>query len=348
MTINYGILEDLFKDDSVTEIMINGISKIYFEKYGKIHASDIKFNREQDLNEFVAGILAFSGKNIDEKIPYADARLPDGSRVNIIIPPLAIPGPFITIRKFPKKSIKPEDLISAGALSRKMLDFLKLGVESKKNIIVSGGTGSGKTTLLNVLSSFISKNERIVTIEDAAELNISHEHVCALEARAPDFNGQGAVTIRQLLINALRMRPDRIIVGECRGGEALDMLQAMNTGHSGSLTTVHSNSPRDCLKRLETMVFMAGYEIPVKTIREQISSAVNIIVQVERHRDGVRRITNISEITGMEGEVITLAPVYEFKKKAGVFGEFGATKVIPKLVEELKSAGTAVDMSMFE
>lgn len=351
--IAFGPVAELFQDQTVSEIMINGKDHIYIERSGKLIRSDASFKDDNEIYLLVESILEPLGRRIDPEIPYIDARLEDGSRVNIVLPPVSLSGPMITIRKFSKKILLAEDIVSRGALSRGMADFLKVCVETRQNIIVSGGTGSGKTTLLNILSSFIPKEERIITVEDTAELQLARENMGRLEARPPDPKGKGVVTIRQLLINSLRMRPDRIIIGECRGGEALDMLQAMNTGHSGSLTTVHSNSPRDCLKRLEIMVMMAGFDMPVRAIREQISSAVNIIVQASRLGDGSRKIVNISEVTGMEGDIITLSPIFEFKQSGmddtsgRATGDFKATGNIPSFVELVRAKGVAVNMEHF-
>lgn len=347
-------LGQLLSDDTVAEIMINGASQVYVERGGKIERCDNIFDSEKDIYLLIETILKPLNKIVDENHPYADARLPDGSRVNIVVPPVSLSGPMITIRKFSNKCLEGSNLVSFDALSNNMLDFLKLCVENRKNIVIAGGTGSGKTTVLNILSSFILEAERIITIEDTAELRLNQEHVGKLESRPADIDGKGAVSIRQLLSNSLRMRPDRIIVGECRGGEALDMLQAMNTGHNGSMTTVHANSPRDCLKRLETMVMMAGFELPIRAIREQIASAVNVIVQVSRLGDGSRKIVNISEVSGMEGDVVTLSPIFEFKqtevdKATGkIEGIFSATQNIPSFIEEIKAKGISVNMGIFK
>jgi pilus assembly protein CpaF len=352
--IEFGPIEGLMKDETVSEIMINGKDHIYFEKDGTLARMDKSYRDEAQINTLIDSILKPLGKQVSSETPYIDARLDDGSRVNIVIPPVSLIGPMITIRKFSGKKLFADDLVARNSLSGNMSEFLKLCVETRRNIIVSGGTGSGKTTLLNILSSFIPKTERVITIEDTAELQLNQEHVGKLEARPADSKGNGAVTIRQLLINSLRMRPDRIIVGECRGGEALDMLQAMNTGHNGSMATTHANSPRDCLKRLEVMVMMAGFDLPVRAIREQIASAVDIMVQISRLADGTRKIVNISEITGMEGEIITLSPIFEFKQ-AGIdktigkiSGEFRATQNIPSFFDEIKAKGSAVNMGLFK
>jgi len=352
--IEFGPIEELMKDESVSEVMVNGKNHIYFEKVGKVSRSDERFENDAQIQRLIDSILKPLGKQITSEVPYVDARLEDGSRVNIVIPPVSIVGPMITIRKFSKKKLVVDDLISKNSLSANMAEFLKLCVETRQNIIVSGGTGSGKTTLLNILSSFIPETDRIITIEDTAELQLNQEHVGKLEARPADAQGKGAVSIRQLLINTLRMRPDRIIVGECRGGEALDMLQAMNTGHSGSMTTAHANTPRDCLKRLEIMVMMAGFDLPVRAIREQIASAVNIIVQANRLGDGSRKVVNISEVTGMEGDIITLSPIFEFKqsgidKTTGkISGEFRASQTVPSFLEQVRARGKTVNMELFK
>ena len=351
---NLGPLEELLQDETVTEIMVNGFSQIYIEKEGKLQLTPKQFVDEKEIYEVIENILKPLGRRIDNETPYVDARLSDGSRVHIIIPPLSLIGPMITIRKFSKKRLVGDDLLVFSSCNENMLKFIGLCVLSRKNIIISGGTGTGKTTLLNIVSSFIPSSERIITIEDAAELRLNQEHVGRLESRPSDIEGKGAVTIRQLVINTLRMRPDRIIVGECRGGEALDMLQAMNTGHDGSLTTIHSNSPRDCLKRLEVMVLMAGLDLPMRAIREQVTSAINLIIQLSRFSDGSRKITDISQITGMEGDIITLSPIFEFKQTgldkitSKVLGDFKATGTIPTFLEELKTKGINVDMRIFE
>jgi pilus assembly protein CpaF len=294
--------------------MVNGYNNIYIEKGGKIIKSDKKFSDDEAVLKTIERIVTPLGRRIDESMPYVDARLPDGSRVNAIIPPLAIDGPTITIRKFSKKKLSADDLINFGSITKEAVEFLKEAVVKRKNILISGGTGSGKTTLLNILSSFIPSDERIITIEDSAELKLLQEHIVRLEARPANIEGKGEITIRDLVKNALRMRPDRIVVGECRGGETLDMLQAMNTGHEGSMTTVHANSPRDAISRLEVMVLMAGTDLPLKAIREQIKSAIDIIVQQARLKDGSRKVTYVSEITGMDGDVILMQNVFEFEE----------------------------------
>ena len=311
--LGLGPLEVLRKDETITEIMINGPKQIFVEKLGKLTLSSVQFHDDDHLMNIIERILSPLGRRIDESSPLVDARLDDGSRVNIIIPPLSLVGPCVTIRKFSKKPLTVENLINFGTLSREMADFLKACVKARLNILVSGGTGSGKTTTLNVLSSFIPENERIVTIEDAAEIQLQQEHVVTLESRPPNIEGKGAITIRDLVKNALRMRPDRIIVGEVRSGEALDMLQAMNTGHDGSLTTAHANTPRDALRRMETMVLMAGFELPVRAIREQVASAIDLIIQQSRIKDGSRKITYITEIQGMEGDTVTTQDLFKYE-----------------------------------
>ncbi|MEN3044693.1 MAG: ATPase, T2SS/T4P/T4SS family [Candidatus Hydrothermales bacterium] len=350
--LGLGPLEDLLADPNITEIMVNSFDRIYIEKGGKIYQTDRSFLNETQLRIVIERIVAPIGRRVDEASPLCDARLPDGSRVNITLPPVSIDSPTITIRKFRKEPFTYKDLINFGSITEFMVEFLKSCVFVKKNIIVAGGTGSGKTTLLNVLSSFIPDDERIVTIEDTAELRLQQPHVVRLEARPPNIEGKGEITIRDLVRNALRMRPDRIIVGECRGGEALDMLQAMNTGHEGSLTTIHANSPRDTLYRLETMVLMAGTELPVSAIRNYISSAIDFIVFVERMRDGKRRVTKISEITGLEGEVITMQDIFIFKQKGvtekgEIIGTFMGTGIRPKVHEEFEIKGVKIDKNIY-
>ncbi|MBP7792248.1 MAG: Flp pilus assembly complex ATPase component TadA [Candidatus Goldbacteria bacterium] len=313
-----GAIEDFIKDDGVSEIMVNRHDQIYVEKNGKLIKSDVVYTDDEMLLRAIEKIVLPLGRRIDESTPYVDARLSDGSRVNAIIPPLALDGPVLTIRKFSKRKLTMDDLIKYGSINKEAADYLQRAVIERKNIIVSGGTGSGKTTLLNVLSSFIPEDERIITVEDSAELRLNQEHVIRLEARPPNIEGRGAVTIRDLVKNCLRMRPDRIIVGECRGGESLDMLQAMNTGHEGSMTTVHANSARDALSRIEVMVLMAGVELPLRAIREQIKSAVDIIVQQARLKDGTRKITAIAEVTGMEVDTILMHNVFEYDEKSGI------------------------------
>ena len=350
--LGLGALEDLLNDDDVTEIMVNRKDQIYIEKNGKLQLCEKTFTSDEQVMAVIERIVGPIGRRIDESMPLVDARLKDGSRVNAIIPPLALKGPSITIRKFSKTPFTMDDLIGFGTLNKDIAKFLEICVFSRKNIVISGGTGSGKTTLLNVVSSYVPQEERIVTIEDAAELKLPQEHIVSLEARPPNIEGKGAIAIRDLVKNALRMRPDRIVIGECRGGEALDMLQAMNTGHDGSLTTAHANSPRDVLSRLETMVLMSGMDLPVRAIREQVSSAINIIVQESRLSDGSRRIVAVTEVTGMEGEVITLQDIFVFKQTGigqdgKVQGAFVATGNIPSFVPQLEAKGMHLDMKIF-
>ena len=348
-----GPLEELLADDSVTEIMVNGPSKVYVERRGKLQLSDCQFSDDASVLAAIERIVAPLGRRIDESQPYVDARLADGSRVNAIIAPLALSGPTITIRKFAKKALTPEDFIRFGTWTADAAAFMDICVKLRKNVIVAGGTGSGKTTLLNLLSGYIPENERIVTVEDAAELRLQQPHVVRLEARPPNIEGKGAVTIRDLVKNCLRMRPDRIIVGECRGGEALDMLQAMNTGHDGSLTTVHANSPRDVISRLETMVLMSGMELPSRAIREQIQSAVDIIIHESRLADGSRKVTAITEVTGMEGNQIVMQDIFTFVQTGvgadgKILGEMKPTGAIPTWLDQAKARGIDIDMKMFQ
>lgn len=351
-TIGFGPINPLLHDPTISEIMVNGPDQVYVEKKGKLVLSDVNFKDDQHVMHVIEKIVAPLGRRIDESSPMVDARLPNGSRVNVIIPPLALNGPTITIRKFSEKPYTVKDLINFGTITPNIAMFVKACVEARLNIVVSGGTGSGKTTTLNVISSFIPEDERIVTIEDAAELQLKQEHIVKLETRPPNIEGKGAVTIRDLVRNSLRMRPDRIVVGEVRSGEALDMLQAMNTGHDGSLTTGHANTPRDMLARLETMVLMAGMDLPVKAIREQIASAVDLIVQQSRLKDGTRRITHITEVIGMEGEIITLQDIFIFKQrgrdeKGRILGEIEPTGIKPKFMEKFESAGLSLPTDLF-
>jgi pilus assembly protein CpaF len=336
------VITPLLHDDSITEIMVNGIDRVYVERAGKLERADCTFASEADLLRVIKEVAAFVGRRIDEDSPMVDARLPDGSRVNAIIPPLSLEGPSLTIRKFAKDPYSVLDLIRFGTLTEAAAAFLQACVAVRLNIIVSGGTGSGKTTTLNVLSEFIPEGERVVTIEDAAELQIRQEHRVRLESRPPNLDGKNRVTIRDLVGNALRMRPDRIIIGECRGGEALDMLQAMNTGHDGSLTTIHANTPRDAMARLETLVLMSGVDLPQRAIREQIASAIHLIVQQSRLRDGSRRITSITEILGREGETITMQEVFLFEETGvdahgKLQGQLVATGIRPKAMAKVYS-----------
>ena len=350
--IGLGPLEPMLERDDITEIMVNGPNQIFIERKGVIYRSDSEFADDAQVLSAIERIVAPLGRRIDESSPMVDARLADGSRVNAIIPPLALTGPTITIRKFAKKPFQAKDLINFGSISEDMMHFLAICIAVRKNIIISGGTGSGKTTLLNVLSSFLPNRERIVTIEDAAELQLHQEHLVRLESRPPNIEGRGAVTIRDLVRNSLRMRPDRIVVGECRGGEALDMLQAMNTGHDGSLTTVHANTPRDALARLETLVLMAGFDLPLRAIREQIASAINIVVQITRARDGSRKVINISEITKMEGDIITMQDIFNYRhtgwdNDGKMLGVFEATGNIPSFMEDVTRAKLDLDVDIF-
>lgn len=351
--VGFGPITGLLQDSNVTEIMVNGPDQIYVEVNGKLTQSGARFKDNNHIMHVIKKIVSPIGRRVDESSPMVDARLANGSRVNAIIPPLAIDGPTITIRKFAEDPFTIDDLVGFGTLNSKMAEFLKACVEGRLNVVVSGGTGSGKTTTLNVLSSFIPKDERIVTIEDAAELQLPQPHVVRLETRPSNVEGRGEVTIRDLVKNALRMRPDRIVVGEVRSGEALDMLQAMNTGHDGSLTTGHANSPRDMLSRLETMVLMSGMNLPVKAIRDQIASAVNLIVQQARLQDGSRRITHITEVLGMEGDVIILQDIFKYEQKGvdskgKVVGAFQFTGIMPTCLKTLKEHGIHVPLSLFD
>lgn len=352
-TVGLGALEVLLADKDVTEVMVNAHDDIYIEKAGKLQKTEVTFSSDEAVMATIERIISPLGRRIDESSPMVDARLADGSRVNAIIPPLALKGPCITIRKFSDKKLTDRDLIRFGTVDEAMVTFVRMCVEQHRNVVVSGGTGSGKTTLLNILSNFIPIKERVITVEDAAELKLVQPHVVSLEARPANMEGRGQITIRDLVKNCLRMRPDRIVVGECRGGEALDMLQAMNTGHDGSLTTAHANSPRDMLRRLEVMVLMAGMDLPVSAIREQVASAVDIIIQQTRFGDGSRRITSIVEITGMESGTIQTSEVFRYQQEGfdedgNVKGRFVATGLVPRFYEELKERGIDVDMSIFQ
>ncbi len=349
----FGPINILINDPTVTEIMVNGPNQVYIEREGKLYLTDITFRDDAHVLHTIDKIITPLGRRIDESSPMVDARLPDGSRVNAIIPPLSIKGPTITVRKFATDPYTAEDLISFGTMNKDITQFLKACVHGRLNIIISGGTGTGKTTLLNVLSSFIPKTERIVTIEDAAELQLKQEHIVSLESRPANIEGRGQVTIRELVINSLRMRPDRIVVGEARGEEALDMLQAMNTGHDGSLSTVHANSARDALARLETMVLMAGMDLPVRAIREQVASAVDLIIQIQRYSDGSRKILRVCEVVGMEGDTVTMQDIFVFKhsglnEKGYVTGKHLPTGIVPNFIDKLKLAGEKLPMSIFE
>jgi pilus assembly protein CpaF len=351
--LGYGPIDQLLRDDSITEVMVNGPNHVYVERSGKLVLTEVKFADETHLRRIIDKIVSQVGRRVDEANPMVDARLPDGSRVNVVVHPLSIGGPFMTIRKFAKDPYQVQDLINFGSFTPQVAHFIDQCVKGRLNIVVSGGTGTGKTTLLNVLSSFIPSDERIVTVEDAKELQLHQTHVLPMEARPPNIEGKGEVKIRDLVRNSLRMRPDRIVVGEVRGGEALDMLQAMNTGHDGSITTVHSNSPRDTLSRIETMTLMAGMDLPVRVIREQMASALDMIVHLTRLRDGTRRITHVSEVMGMEGDVVVLQDIYTFDFSAGIDGEgrfrggLRATGIRPSFSEKLNDYGIALEPSLF-
>jgi pilus assembly protein CpaF len=349
--LGYGPIEGLLADDTITEVMVNGPNAVYIERKGRIEATDIKFEDDDHVARIIDRIVSPLGRRIDESQPYVDARLPDGSRVNAVIPPLSLVGPILTVRKFARIPITAQTLLEFGTITPEALEFLKACVQAKLNIMISGGTGSGKTTTLNVLSAFIPNDERIVTMEPAAELQLQQEHVLILETRPPNVEGKGEITMRALVINSLRMRPDRIIVGECRGPEALDMLQAMNTGHDGSMTTAHSNSPRDTLARLETMVLMAGMDLPLRAIREQIASALNLIVHQERMRDGTRKITRITEVQGMEGDVIVMQDIFMFEQEGieanKVIGRLKPTGIRPKFMEIVEAANIHLPPTIF-
>jgi pilus assembly protein CpaF len=349
----FGPLEPLLRDKTVSDILVNTYKQVFVERSGKLESVPAAFQDDQHLLRVIDRIVSGVGRRIDDSSPMVDARLPDGSRVNAIIPPLAVDGPLLSIRRFPSDRLQAQDLVSYKALTPNMLEFLRHCVNAKLNCLISGGTGAGKTTLLNVLSSFISDKERIVTIEDAAELQLRQVHVVRLETRPPNVEGKGAVRQRQLVVNALRMRPDRIVIGEVRGEEALDMLQAMNTGHDGSLTTVHANTPRDALGRLETMIAMANVNLPDKAMRQQIVSAIQIVVQQARMSDGTRKVTSIAEITGMEGDIVTMQEIFRFDKlglgpDGKVMGRFVATGVRPKVCERLKTMGVQLPPDLFE
>ena len=348
-----GPLEPLLRDPGVSDILVNTYRHVFVERGGKLERVEANFQDDRHLMRVIDRIVSSVGRRVDESSPMVDARLQDGSRVNAIIPPLAVDGPLLSIRRFPAERLKAEDLVGLKALTRPMLDFLSHCVKARLNALISGGTGAGKTTLLNVLSGFISERERIVTIEDAAELQLHQEHVARLETRPPSVEGKGAIRQRQLVINALRMRPDRIVVGEVRGEEALDMLQAMNTGHDGSLTTVHANTPRDALARIETMIAMGATNLPERAMRQQIASAIQLVVQQTRLSDGTRKVTSVSEITGMEGDVITMQEIFVFEKlgvtqEGRVLGRFRATGVRPKCAERLRASGIHLPPDMFE
>jgi len=350
--LGYGPIQSFLDDPDVSEVMVNGPNKVYIEKKGKLTKTNVIFENNEQVLRIIDKIISPLGRRVDSDSPTVDARLPDGSRVNAVIPPVAIDGPSITIRKFNKEKLKVEQLINFGSMSKEMAELLKACVISRLNIIISGGTGSGKTTLLNVLSSFIPEDERIVTVEDAAELQLQQDHVVRLESKPPNADGVGSVTIRDLVKNCLRMRPDRIVVGEVRGGEALDMLQAMNTGHDGSLTTLHANTPRDALSRLETMCLMSGLDLPLKVIRQQIASAIDLIIQQSRLKDGTRKITAITEVAGMEGETIVLTDIFKFEQtgvsaQGRVLGEIKPTGIRPLFMPHLEATGFKLSPEVF-
>jgi len=349
--LGFGPLEILLADDTITEIMVNGPKNVFIEQKGQITRANVAFENDEHVLRIIDRIVAPLGRRIDESSPLVDARLPDGSRVNAVIRPIALVGPTITIRKFSKKPLVIDDLIRFGSMTKEIADFLRACIIARLNTIVAGGTGSGKTTLLNVLSGFIPNDERIITVENAAELQLRQEHVVTLETRPPNLEGKGQITIQDLVVNCLRMRPDRIVVGECRGGEALDMLQAMNTGHDGSLTTCHSNTPRDTISRLEVMCLMAGMDLPVRAIREQIASAVDLICQQNRLRDGSRKIEKITEVQGMEGEIITMSDIFEFEQTGieggKIIGRIRPTGLRPKFIERIEAAGIHLPPSVF-
>ena len=349
--LGFGPIQPLLNDDSITEVMVNGPYRVYVERKGKLSLADVTFVSDEHVMRVIERIIAPIGRRVDESKPYEDARLPDGSRVNIIIPPLALNGPTVTIRKFPKYRITVDDYVKFGTATPEMMEFMRACVEARLNMFISGGTGSGKTTLLNILSGFIPEDERIITIEDAAELKLVQDHVVRLESRAANIEGKGQVSIMDLVKNSLRMRPERIVVGETRGGEALSMLQAMNTGHDGSLSTGHANSPRDILARLETMCLMAGVELPARAIREQIASALDLIIQISRLKDGSRKITNITEVQGMEGETIVLQDVFVFEQTGYVDGKVQGrlrpTGIRPKFSEKFEAAGIKLPQGVF-
>jgi len=350
--LGFGPLEILLNDTEISEIMVNGPRNIYIERKGKLTKSDVIFNNDEHVMRVIDRIISPLGRRCDESSPMVDARLPDGSRVNAVIRPISLVGPCLSIRKFKKEGITVEDMIRFGSLTREMAEFLSASVRARLNIVVSGGTGSGKTTTLNALSSFIPEDERIITVENAAELQLRQDHVVTLESRPPNVEGKGEISIRDLVINCLRMRPDRIVVGECRGGEALEMLQAMNTGHDGSMTTLHANTPRDAISRIETMVLMAGMDLPVRAIREQIAAAVNVIVQQSRLKDGSRKITNITEVQGMEGDVVVLQDVFLFEQtgldeRGKIIGQLRPTGIRPKFVEAFESQNIYLPPNIF-
>lgn len=349
--LGLGPIEPLLADESITEIMVNGPKKIFVERHGRLQRVNVSFESDEHLMRIIERIVAPLGRRIDESSPTVDARLKDGSRVNAVIPPISLQGPILTIRKFFKKPLTVEDLVRLGTVTEESVEFLRASVIAATNIVVSGGTGTGKTTFLNVLSSYIPTDDRVITIENAAELQLRQEHVVTLESRPPNVEGKGEIDIRKLVINSLRMRPDRIVVGECRGGEALDMLQAMNTGHEGSMTTLHANNTRDALSRLETMVLMSGMELPHRAIREQVAAAIDMIVQLERLRDGSRRVVSITEVQGMEGDVITTADIFKFEQSGyednRVIGRLRPTGIRPKFMDRIEQSGIHLPPSIF-
>ena len=350
--IGYGPIEPILKDPEITEIMVNGYDKVFVERFGLIESTTVKFENNAHLMRVIDRIVSPIGRRVDESSPMVDARLPNGFRVNVLIPPLSMDGPILTVRKFAADPFSVQDLIARGTLTVPLASFLKNCVEARVNLVISGGTGTGKTTFLNVLSSFIPERERVITIEDTIELQLHQEHVVRLEKRPPNVEGKGEITIRQLVINALRMRPDRIIMGECRGGEALDMLQAMNTGHDGSMTTIHSNGPRDTLRRIETMVLMAGMELPLKAIREQVANSIELIIHLERAKDGTRKIVKVSEVQGMEGETIVMQDLFLFEhtgvENGVVQGSLKATGLRPQFLQKLIANNIEISESVFE
>lgn len=352
-TFGFGPLEILLKDPTISDIMINGPHKIFVERRGKIEKTEVKFRDNQHLLQIIDRIVSKVGRRVDETTPLCDARLPDGSRVNVVIPPLALDGPTVSIRRFGSQPLKLEDLLNFNAFTKEMAILMEAAIKARLNVVISGGTGCGKTTLLNTLSSFIPGHERVVTIEDAAELQLQQDHVVRLETRPPNIEGKGQITARDLVRNALRMRPERIIIGECRGAETIDMLQAMNTGHNGSMTTLHANTPRDALARLETMILMGGFDMPMKAMRQQMSSAVDIIIQANRLQGGPRKVTSISEIVGMEQDIIIMQEVFRFKQlgidqNGRAFGQFECTGVRPTFVPKLEAAGIKLPSNLFQ
>ncbi|MFT3879239.1 MAG: CpaF family protein [Gemmatales bacterium] len=352
-TFGFGPLEILLKDPTISDIMINGPQRIYVERRGKVEKTDVRFRDNPHLMQIIDRIVSKVGRRVDETSPMCDARLPDGSRVNVIIPPLALDGPTVSIRRFGSNPLKLDDLLNFNAFTKEMAILMEAAIKARLNVVISGGTGCGKTTLLNTLSSFIPGHERVITIEDAAELQLQQDHVVRLETRPPNIEGKGAINARDLVRNALRMRPERIIIGECRGGEALDMLQAMNTGHNGSMTTLHANTPRDGLARLETMVMMSGFELPMKAMRQQVASSVDIIIQANRLQGGPRKVTSITEIVGMEQDIIVMQEVFRFRQlgidqNGRAFGQFECTGVRPTFVPKLEAAGIKLPSNLFQ